>query len=363
VSGGVRIIGGRWRRRRLAFPEVPGLRPTPDRVRETLFNWLRDEVEGARCLDLFAGSGSLGLEAASRGAAEVVLVERDGRAVEALRGHLRTLGAETVSVVRADARRYVESADPRPFDLVFLDPPYAWKGLAGLWGRLEARGWLAPSALVYFESAAEGGDLPLPAGWVLRRDRKAGQVRYHLAAREGPRAPASSLRPGLPASQGGSMNGTAIYPGTFDPITNGHADLVQRAARRFDRVLVAVAGSTGKTACFTREERVELARTALAEIPNVEVKGFNGLLVTFAEAEGASVILRGLRAVSDFEYEFQLASMNRRLAPALETLFLTPDEGYSFISSSLVREIARLGGDVSPFVHPRVKAALLDRLR
>ena len=157
------------------------------------------------------------------------------------------------------------------------------------------------------------------------------------------------------------MNITAIYPGTFDPITNGHADLVQRALRRFDRLIIAVAGSTGKATCFSLEERVSLAKTALAQLDHVEVVGFDGLLVKFAQDQGAGVILRGLRAVSDFEYEFQLASMNRKLAPDVETMFLTPDEGYSFISSSLVREIAALGGDVRAFVHPAVQAALTQR--
>ena len=157
------------------------------------------------------------------------------------------------------------------------------------------------------------------------------------------------------------MNITAIYPGTFDPITNGHADLLQRALKRFDRVIIAVAGSTGKSTCFSLEERVSLAQTALAHLNHVEVVGFSGLLVKFAQDQGADVILRGLRAVSDFEYEFQLASMNRKLAPDVETMFLTPDEGYTFISSSLVREIASLGGDVGPFVHSAVQAALTER--
>lgn len=157
------------------------------------------------------------------------------------------------------------------------------------------------------------------------------------------------------------MSQTAIYPGTFDPMTSGHVDLVERAAERFERVLVAVAGSGSKTPCFTLERRIELARESLRACPNVYVKGFTGLLVRFAQREDAGVILRGLRAVSDFEYEFQLASMNRKLAPDVETMFLTPDEGYTFISSSLVREIASLGGDVSDFVPPPVQKALAER--
>lgn len=153
----------------------------------------------------------------------------------------------------------------------------------------------------------------------------------------------------------------AVYPGTFDPITNGHVDLASRAAPLFDRLIVAVADSSTKGPSFGLDDRIGLARTALAGVDNVEVRGFDCLLADFVEEIGAGVILRGLRAVSDFEYEFQLASMNRHLIPAAETLFLTPAEQYSFISSSLVREIARLGGDVSGFVHPAVQKALRMR--
>ena len=151
---------------------------------------------------------------------------------------------------------------------------------------------------------------------------------------------------------------TVVYPGTFDPLTRGHEDLVRRAARVFDRVVVGVADSEAKNPFFPAAERIAMARDVLAPFDNVEVLGFSSLLMDFVRAQGAKIILRGLRAVSDFEYEFQLASMNRHLIPEAETLFLTPAEKYSFISSSLVREIARLGGDVSGFVHPAVQRAL-----
>ena len=150
----------------------------------------------------------------------------------------------------------------------------------------------------------------------------------------------------------------AIYPGTFDPITAGHVDLVHRAAPLFERLVVGVASSSGKGPGMSLEQRVSLSREALADVSNVEVRGFSTLLAHFVTEVGAGVLIRGLRAVSDFEYEFQLASMNRHLIPDVETLFLTPSEKYGLISSSLVREISRLGGEVSAFVPPAVAAAL-----
>ena len=158
------------------------------------------------------------------------------------------------------------------------------------------------------------------------------------------------------------MTQRVLYPGTFDPITNGHTDLVRRAAVVFDEVVVAIAADTFKVPLFPLEKRVELSRMVFADLPNVEVTGFEGLTVAYAEKRGIRLILRGLRAVSDFEFEFQLATMNRRIDSKLETVFLTPDEQYSFISSSLVREIARLGGDVSQFVHPSVAQALAQQI-
>ena len=153
----------------------------------------------------------------------------------------------------------------------------------------------------------------------------------------------------------------AVYPGTFDPITNGHTDLVSRAARVFPKVIVAIAESPHKIPLLSLDERISLARNELDSLENVEVQGFSNLLVEFVQQSGAGVLIRGLRAVSDFEYEFQLASMNRHLAPDVETLFMTPDENYSFISSSLVKEIARLDGDVSEFVSEKVHLAMRHR--
>jgi pantetheine-phosphate adenylyltransferase len=151
---------------------------------------------------------------------------------------------------------------------------------------------------------------------------------------------------------------TVVYPGTFDPFTRGHEDLVRRAAKLFERVVIGIADSESKRPMFAAAERIAMAREVLAEHRNVEVAGFSGLLMDFVHSIGATVIVRGLRAVSDFEYEFQMAGMNRNLYPEVETLFLTPAEKYLFMSSTIVREIARFGGDVSKFVHPAVAARL-----
>jgi len=159
------------------------------------------------------------------------------------------------------------------------------------------------------------------------------------------------------------MNRHAVYPGTFDPITNGHQDLVRRAASIFDRVVVAIAANPGKTPLFSLEVRVDLAARVLADLPNVTVKGYSGLTVDFARENNLSVVVRGLRAVSDFEFEFQLANMSRHISRDIETVFLTPQEQFTFISSTLVREIAVLGGDVSEFVHPIVETELRKHRR
>jgi pantetheine-phosphate adenylyltransferase len=153
----------------------------------------------------------------------------------------------------------------------------------------------------------------------------------------------------------------AIYPGTFDPLTLGHMDIIKRASRLFDKVIVAIASSARKSPIFSLEKRIYLARLVIGDQLNVEVHSFGGLLVDFATQLKANVIIRGLRAITDFEYEFQLAGMNRKMAPDIETLFMTPSEQFTFLSARIIREIAELGGDVSDFVHPEVKQALYEK--
>jgi 16S rRNA (guanine966-N2)-methyltransferase len=183
MANTLRIIGGEWRGRRIRFPAVEGIRPTPDRVRETLFNWLAAVVPGSRCLDLFAGSGALGLEALSRGAATVTFVERDRMAAQRLRETAGILAPQRATVVQADAAAWL-GRDAAPFDIVFLDPPFDSDVLAGTLHALDERGWLAPDAWIYIEMPARRGPPPLPAAWHAHRSGRAGEVGYHLARRQ-----------------------------------------------------------------------------------------------------------------------------------------------------------------------------------
>lgn len=183
-QGQLRIIGGEWRSRRFTFTEEPGLRPTPDRVRETLFNWLTGHIEGARCLDLFTGSGALTLESLSRGAAFAMACDASRDVVLALRGHLASLNCERAEVHQQDALRLLESRPQQPFDLVFLDPPFRLDLLSGSCAALEANGWLTPEARIYTESELPPDRLDMPNNWRLHRDKRAGQVWYCLWQRQ-----------------------------------------------------------------------------------------------------------------------------------------------------------------------------------
>ena len=178
----LRIIAGTWRGRKLAFADSNGVRPTPDRVRETLFNWLSPVIHGARCLDLFAGSGALGFEAASRGAADVVLVDHDAAVVRMLKSQVERLAAENIRVVEMDAGNFLRH-EPQSFDVIFLDPPFRENRLAACLDLLVQGGWLAANALIYIEAEKTLGEIALPAGWELFRSKMAGQVGYHLARR------------------------------------------------------------------------------------------------------------------------------------------------------------------------------------
>ncbi|MCK5092130.1 MAG: 16S rRNA (guanine(966)-N(2))-methyltransferase RsmD [Gammaproteobacteria bacterium] len=180
----LRIIGGIWRGRKLSFPDIDGLRPTPDRVRETVFNWLQPVIQGARCLDLYCGSGAFGFEASSRGAAEVVMVDNNREVTATLQEHSSLLKAQDMQIVQRDVSAFLQATEPSPFDIVFLDPPYGQNLLSACCEQLEKNGWLKSDATIYLEAEHEIDQASLPSSWILVKSKRAGQVNYHLARRE-----------------------------------------------------------------------------------------------------------------------------------------------------------------------------------
>ena len=319
------------------------MRPTADRVREALFSILGD-VGGARVLDLFAGTGALAIEALSRGAAEATLVDTDTAPAER---NVSELGlGDRARVIRADARAFLRR-EQGSFDLVFCDPPYKLADRLGPELDRLLPQLLAPEARVITEivraRAARAGDP--------RRGRA--PLRRHAGAH--PRS--SRLM---------SPNGRlAVCPGTYDPVTNGHLDIISRTANVFERVMVGVVGNAPRKSehLFTAEERRDFIRDATAHLENVEVEIFRTLLVEFAREQGATAIVKGLRAISDFEYEFEMNQLNRKLAPEIEAMYVIASPSYSFLSSTGVKEMAMFGGDVSDLVPDGVSQALTERAK
>lgn len=355
----MRVIGGNWGGRRLLGPPRGAeTRPTTDRVREAVFSALGARVDGARVLDLFAGTGAMGIEALSRGAAHADFVELDRGLCQTIQTNLETLEAPRAlwSIHRRDARRALKALKG-PWDVVFIDPPY---------GHLLEREVLAGLA---------EGDLVTPGGTVVVEHSSretlslpSAATRYELVdARAYGDSTISTVRrlddpaPEALAPQEVLSGRTAVYAGSFDPPTHGHLDIITRASRIFDRLIVAVASNVKKSPLFTQDERIEMLREAVADNPRVQVDRIDGLLVDYARARGATAVIRGLRAVADFEYEFQMACMNHHLAPGVETVFLMTAQEYFYVSSSLVKEVASFGGDVARFVPPTVLTRLRQR--
>ena len=339
----MRIVAGTARGRRLAAPRGTATRPTSDKVRGAVFDVLGQFFEGGRVLDLYAGSGALALEALSRGFARATCVEADRRAADALARNVEACGfAGRVEIRRERVEDALARLPAAAFDLVFLDPPYA-DGPQAVLAALPRL--LAPGR----PGRGRARSAP-PAGGPVRAP--------------GPRRPARLGRYGsldLPAGVGDTlrpMPRKAIYPGSFDPLTNGHLAIIQRGLKIFDGLVVAVLMNPSKTPLFTVQERKDLIRAAVGDDPRVEVDSFDSLLVTYAKRRGIHTVLRGLRAVSDFEYEFQLANVNRKLDPEFESVFVMTGEDYFFVTGKLVREVASFGGDVSGMVPPVVAEGL-----
>jgi pantetheine-phosphate adenylyltransferase/16S rRNA (guanine(966)-N(2))-methyltransferase RsmD len=327
----MRIIAGSARGTRLA-PVPKNVRPTSDRVRESLFNSLGQFFDGGRVLDLYAGTGALGIEALSRGFDRAVFVERDRKVREVILDNLhRTRFPDRAEVIGGEVEGILDMLDGRgeDFDLIFADPPYriAAAEVGGNLHRL--RSLLAPGGRVVIES----GEAPVEvAGGRKGVTRRYGGTFVTILGR----ADLTMI--------------VAVCPGSFDPVTTGHLDVIRRACKIFDHVVVAVGANRRKQARLSPVQRARLIEKVTADVDNVSVEIMDGLLVEFAREQGAQVIVKGLRAVSDFESEFEQAQLNRTMFPELETVFIMASAEHSFLSSSAVREIASLGGDVRGLV-------------
>jgi pantetheine-phosphate adenylyltransferase len=343
VAGELRITGGALARRRIKVPPAADqgtVRPTSDKVRAAVMSALGNVVDGARVLDLFAGSGALGFEALSRGASLCTFVERDRKTMRVVEENAAALGVEDRCIFElGDAGRGLSSIGDGEIDVAFVDPPYA-HDVGPLWPALLRV--LAPRGVVVLERDKRSkDDVPAATALDVVRDRVYGDTRVVTLER----------REEQPMT-------AAIYPGSFDPLTNGHVDIIHRGIASFEKIIVAVANNPQKSPLFTVPERIALVKECLGDVKGVEVDTFDGLIIEYAQKKGVHVLLRGLRAVSDFEYEFQLASMNRKLAKNVETVFMMTSEESFYLSSRLVREVASFGGDVSEMVPGPVYEAL-----
>ena len=375
----MRVIAGFLGSRSLSTPPT-GVRPTSDRVRESLFGRLGD-LSDCRVLDLFAGSGSLGIEAISRGASEVVFIERAGPALRCLDKNLRSLELEPVSTVirgkvQGGLRRLIKES--REFDLILMDPPYASEEYGPVLEILAGCELLALQGRLVVESAKRHSlALLVVAPLQILDERKTGDTTItRLTRTEGDSMSKSKEKKGKKNSGDKAKTTSdsdsdgyvmrrptvALFPASFDPPTNGHLDLIARAQRVFDEVVVAVAINVGKTGTFSFEERVAMLESVTNGMDGVRVEGFSGLVVEHAKAIGATVMVRGLRATVDFEYEFEMALMNRHIEPDLEVLFMMTSLEHLYVSSSRLKELVRFGSDVSDFVPPEIAKRLVEKL-
>jgi pantetheine-phosphate adenylyltransferase len=368
----VRVVAGILGSRPLASPP-DGVRPTSDRVRESLFSRLGDLADRS-VLDLFAGTGALGIEAISRGARRATFVERAAPALKVLTKNLRTLDIEARSeVIRGDVAKGLRRLSKRGdrFDLILMDPPYDADVFGQTIAQIGAANLLEASGTLVVESAKRH---PLPSvvgtGLEVIDERVMGDtVITWLGTVQGVEMAKSSagsetgpIRRAEDSAEVVRPATIALFPASFDPPTNGHIDLIQRARQAFDTVVVAVAINVGKTGCFSYEERIDMLEAVTAGMDGVRVEGFSGLVVEHARSMGATVIIRGLRAIADFEYEFEMALMNRHLEPDVETIFLMTRQEYLYVSSSRLKELVRFGANIDDFVPELIAKRLYEKL-
>lgn len=369
----MRVVAG-YLGSRVLLPPPSGVRPTSDRVRESIFSRLGD-IRDDRVLDLFAGTGALGIEAISRGANSVVFVERARAAERVLVKNIANLELESVSqVIRSEVKAALKQMTARgqQFDLIFMDPPYDSQEFGNALALIGRGGLLERHGTLVVESAKRH-PLPAVADFELELvdERSTGDTRITRLRAAGGVTEEMAKQPTRSASAGPeSSNGDpvtrpatiALFPASFDPPTNGHIDLIERSQQVFDEVVVAVAINVGKTGTFSFEERLEMLEIVTANMDGVRVEGFSGLVVEHAKAMGATVIVRGLRAMSDFEYEFEMALMNRHIEPDLETVFMMSRQEYLYVSSSRLKELVRFGANVDEFVPPEIAKRLQEKL-
>jgi pantetheine-phosphate adenylyltransferase len=375
------VIGGRFGGRRLRVPST-GVRPTGNRVRESVFSRL-GALDDIRVLDLFAGSGALGIEALSRGATSATFVERSAGAETVIRANLESLAIGAAArVFRGDSvavLRRLERAGAR-FDLVFLDPPWADPEEPDRTLRILAgSGLLAPGARLVVETGRDRDPREYP-GLVKLDERRYGDTVIHRLARADAGRPEGRWAPTGPedadenerrsdAVTGDSEDsaaphriGRALFAASFDPLTNGHLDLIHRTQATFPELVVAVARNVAKQGTFSVDERLEILHAVLDGEPGIRITAFDGLLVDYARQIGARVLVRGLRAVSDFEYEFEMALMNKRMYPEIETVFMMTSQQFFYVSSSRLKELVRFGANVGDFVPTIVARKLEEKL-
>ena len=318
---------------RLKTIEGMDTRPTTDRIKETLFNMIQPSIADSRFLDLFAGSGGIGIEALSRGASWCVFVEQQRKAAECIRENLAfTRLKEDATLLVTDAVSAVNKLDGEDaFSWIFMDPPYG-KGLEfQVLEALQGTTLVDEDTQIIIEES-------LDVTW-----ERAEELGYEIIKE-------IQVKSARISEKKRRIMTTAVYPGSFDPVTNGHLDVISRGAELFDKVIVGVLHNSTKSPLFSVEERVRILNEAIKDLPNVEIVAFSGLSVDFARQCKAKVIIRGLRAITDFEYELQMAQTNRVLAPDVDTMFLTTSLEYAYLSSTTVKEVAAFGGDISKFV-------------
>lgn len=336
----MRIIAGTARSLPLKTIEGLETRPTTDKIKETLFNMLQNDVPGCYFLDLFAGSGQIGLEAISRGALYAVFIENNRKAAKCIEDNIaftkftkesRLLTTDVISGISSLEGKYT-------FDIIFMDPPYRQGLEEDVLRFLSKSSVLKPDTMIIVEASLDTDFSYLDElGFSVIKFKKY-KTNMHVFIQQ---------------KRGITNMKKAIYPGSFDPLTFGHMDIINRASRIVDELVVGVLNNSAKNSLFSLEERVSMIEEMTKDIPNVTVASFDGLLVEFMNKIDATIIVRGLRAVTDFEYELQIAQANHVQDSNIETIFLTSDLSYSYLSSTIVKEFASYGGDISNFVPER----------